>query len=90
MVNGSLPERVTVSSDEASGQKDIAWRFAEGDIVNLRFVNDPNSSHAMQHPTLHGRASWAPRTVSNDNSPVRTRCHPSGEVVACLVEMSNP
>lgn len=85
-----------VLRDEASGAEnmDIAWRFTEGDIVKLRFVNDPNSSHAMQHPIhLHGQRFLvlARNGIRNDNLAWKdTAVIPAGEAVELLVEMSNP
>lgn len=85
-----------VLRDEANGREnmDIAWRFAEGDIVKLRIANDPNSSHAMQHPIhLHGQRFLvlSRNGVRNDNLAWKdTAVIPAGELVDLLVEMSNP
>jgi suppressor of ftsI len=85
-----------VLRDEATGAEnmDIAWRFTQGDVVKLRFINDPNSSHAMQHPIhLHGQRFLviSRNGVPNDNLAWKdTAVIPAGESADFLVEMSNP
>ncbi len=85
-----------VLRDQASGAEnmDIDWRFTEGDLVKLRFVNDPNASHAMEHPIhLHGQRFLVltRNDVPNDNLAWKdTVVIPAGETVELLVEMSNP
>ena len=73
---------------------DIRWRFTEGDIVKIRFFNDPSSIHPMSHPVhLHGQ-----RMLVVERNGVRTRnlawkdtvLLPVGTTVDLLVEMSNP
>lgn len=85
-----------VLRDQESGAENMAinWRFTQGDIVKLRFVNDPNSSHAMEHPIhLHGQRFLAltRNGVLNDHLAWKdTAIIPAGETVELLVEMSNP
>ena len=82
--------------DVATGAEnmDIAWRFREGQIVKLRFVNNPSAAHAMDHPIhLHGQRFLVLTRdgVPNDNLVWKdTAIIPAGETVDLLVEMSNP
>ncbi|MEO5816699.1 MAG: multicopper oxidase family protein [Gemmatimonadaceae bacterium] len=80
--------------DTGAENMDIAWRFTEGDVVKLRFINDPNSAHAMQHPIhLHGQRFLVltRNGVQNDNLAWKdTAVIPAGESADFLVEMSNP
>lgn len=80
--------------DTGAENMDIAWRFTQGDVVKLRFVNDPNSAHAMQHPIhLHGQRFLVltRNGVPNDNLAWKdTAVIPAGESADFLVEMSNP
>ncbi len=80
--------------DTGAENMDIAWRFTQGDVVTLRFINDPNSSHAMQHPIhLHGQRFLviSRNGVANDNLAWKdTAVIPAGESADFLVEMSNP
>jgi FtsP/CotA-like multicopper oxidase with cupredoxin domain len=62
--------------------------------VKIRVVNDPSSSHAMQHPLhLHGQRFLV---VSRDGVPAAnlvwkdTAIIPAGETVDLLVDMANP
>jgi len=85
-----------VLRDQDSGAEnmDIAWRFTQGDVVKLRFINDPASSHAMQHPIhLHGQRFLVltRNGAANDNLAWKdTAVIPAGESADFLVEMSNP
>ncbi|MEO8334659.1 MAG: multicopper oxidase family protein [bacterium] len=80
--------------DTGAENMDIAWRFTQGDVVKLRFINDPNSAHAMQHPIhLHGQRFLvlSRNGVQNDNLAWKdTAIIPAGESADFLVEMSNP
>jgi len=82
--------------DPTTGKEnmDIDWRFRRGDVVRIRVFNDPNSSHAMQHPIhLHGQRFIVVSRdgVSNTNLVWKdTAIIPAGETVELLVEMSNP
>jgi suppressor of ftsI len=82
--------------DLDTGKENMAidWRFRAGDVVKIRVINDPSSSHAMQHPLhLHGERFLV---VSRDG--VRstnlvwkdTAIIPAGETVDLLVDMANP
>ena len=85
-----------VLRDPVTGKEnmDIDWRFRQGDVVKLRFVNDPSTSHAMAHPIhLHGQRFLV---LSRDGVPNEnlvwkdTALIPAGETVDILVDMSNP
>ncbi len=85
-----------VLRDPVTGKEnmDIDWRFRQGDVVKLRFLNDPSTSHAMAHPIhLHGQRFLV---LSRDGVPNEnlvwkdTALIPAGETVDFLVEMSNP
>jgi FtsP/CotA-like multicopper oxidase with cupredoxin domain len=85
-----------VMRDSATGKEnmDISWRFNQGDLVKLRFINDPSSSHAMDHPIhLHGQRFLVLSRdgVPNENLAWKdTAVIPAGETVDVLVDMSNP
>jgi FtsP/CotA-like multicopper oxidase with cupredoxin domain len=85
-----------VLRDPVTGKEnmDIDWRFRRGDVVKLRFLNDPSTSHAMAHPIhLHGQRFLV---LSRDGVPNEnlvwkdTALIPAGETVDILVDMSNP
>jgi FtsP/CotA-like multicopper oxidase with cupredoxin domain len=81
----------TAGADSAT----IDWRFAVGDRVKIRLVNEMDSDHPMHHPFhLHGAGRFlvlardgTPETnlVWKDTVLVRT-----GEVVDILFDVSNP
>jgi FtsP/CotA-like multicopper oxidase with cupredoxin domain len=81
----------TAGTDSAT----IDWRFAVGDRVKIRLVNEMDSDHPMHHPFhLHGAGRFlvlardgTPETnlVWKDTVLVRT-----GEVVDILFDVSNP
>jgi suppressor of ftsI len=80
--------------DTGKENMDVDWRFRAGDVVKLRIVNDPSSSHAMDHPLhLHGQRFLV---VSRDGVPATnlawkdTAIIPAGETVDLLVDMANP
>ncbi len=85
-----------VLRDSATGREnmDIAWRFRAGDVVKLRIVNDPASSHAMDHPIhLHGQRFLV---LDRDGVPndylgwKDTVVIPAGQTTDLLIDMSNP
>jgi FtsP/CotA-like multicopper oxidase with cupredoxin domain len=85
-----------VLRDPVTGKEnmDIDWHFRQGDVVKLRFLNDPSTSHAMAHPIhLHGQRFLV---LSRDGVPNEnlvwkdTALIPAGETVDILVDMSNP
>jgi len=85
-----------VLRDPDSGKEnmDVDWRFRVGDVVKIRVVNDPSSSHAMDHPLhVHGQRFLV---VSRDGVPTAnlvwkdTAIVPAGETVDLLVDMANP
>jgi FtsP/CotA-like multicopper oxidase with cupredoxin domain len=81
----------TAGTDSAT----IDWRFAVGDRVKIRLVNEMDSDHPMHHPFhLHGAGRFL--VLARDGTPgtnlvwkdtvlVRT-----GEVVDILFDVSNP
>ncbi|MGH7540801.1 MAG: multicopper oxidase family protein, partial [Gemmatimonadota bacterium] len=82
--------------DVATGRENrqIDWRFREGDIVKVRIHNRRRSFHPMQHPIhLHGQRFLV---VARDGVPSEnlawkdTAVIPVGSTFDLLVEMSNP
>jgi FtsP/CotA-like multicopper oxidase with cupredoxin domain len=70
------------------------WTFAQGDVVKLRFVNDPSSPHPMPHPIhIHGQRFLvlARNGVANEHLVWKdTTIIAAGETVDVLLELSNP
>jgi FtsP/CotA-like multicopper oxidase with cupredoxin domain len=83
--------------DRSTGEENdaIAWRFAVGDRVKIRLVNEMDSDHPMHHPFhIHGAGRFLilsrdgavePDLVWKDTVLVRT-----GETVDILLEVTNP
>jgi FtsP/CotA-like multicopper oxidase with cupredoxin domain len=83
--------------DRSTGDENhaIAWRFAVGDRVKIRLVNEMDSDHPMHHPFhIHGAGRFLvvardgvaePNLVWKDTVLVRT-----GETVDILLEVTNP
>lgn len=83
--------------DRTSGAENhaIDWRFAVGDRVKIRLVNEMDSDHPMHHPFhIHGAGRFlvlardgvaTPNLVWKDTVLVRT-----GEIVDILLEVTNP
>ncbi len=73
---------------------DVTWTFAQGDVVKLRFINDPSSPHPMSHPIhIHGQRFLvlARNGVANDHLVWKdTTIIAAGETVDVLLELSNP
>jgi FtsP/CotA-like multicopper oxidase with cupredoxin domain len=73
---------------------DIKWRFALGDVVKIRFHNDPTTIHPMNHPVhVHGQRYLVVDTdgVRNPNMVWKdTSIVPVASTVDILVDMSNP
>ncbi len=73
---------------------DVTWTFAQGDVVKLRFVNDPSSPHPMSHPIhIHGQRFLvlARNGVANEHLVWKdTTIIAAGETVDILLELSNP
>jgi FtsP/CotA-like multicopper oxidase with cupredoxin domain len=83
--------------DTGSGRENMDiddWRFTAGDVVKLRFSNQPTSLHPMHHPIhLHGQRFLVLERdgVRNTNFVWKdTAVIPLGSTVDLLVEMSNP
>jgi FtsP/CotA-like multicopper oxidase with cupredoxin domain len=85
-----LVDRATGAENDA-----IDWRFAVGDQVKIRLVNEMDSDHPMHHPFhIHGAGRFL--VMSRDGTPesnlvwkdtvlVRT-----GETVDLLLDVTNP
>ena len=98
MTNAAVTgSRVTwLLRDAATGKEnmDVRWRFRLGELVRMRFWNDPLAAHAMAHPIhLHGQrfVVLSRNGVRNENLVWKdTAIVPVGETVEIVVEMSNP
>jgi FtsP/CotA-like multicopper oxidase with cupredoxin domain len=83
--------------DRATGAENaaIAWRFAVGDMVKIRLVNEMESDHPMHHPFhIHGAGRFLvlsrvgraePNLVWKDTVLVR-----AGETIDILLYVTNP
>ena len=73
---------------------DIDFTANVGDVKKIRFYNNPDSAHPMQHPIhLHGQRFLvlSEDGMSNDNLAWKdTVLVPTGKTVDILVEFSNP
>ncbi len=73
---------------------DIDWRFAVGEVVKIRLVNDRDAFHAMQHPVhIHGQRFLIVQQdgVPNENLVWKdTMLLPVGSTADLLLELSNP
>ncbi len=74
--------------------RDIEWKFTEGDVVKLRIHNQRRSFHPMQHPMhFHGQRFLV---IEMDGIPVDnlawkdTAVIPVGSTFDLLMEASNP
>jgi len=82
--------------DKATGKEnlDVNYQMKVGDIKKIRFFNDPNSAHPMQHPIhLHGQRFLITSEdgVLNDNLVWKdTVLIPTGSTVDVLVDVTNP
>jgi FtsP/CotA-like multicopper oxidase with cupredoxin domain len=85
-----------VLRDAATGKEnmDVAWRFARGELVRLRLVNDRHTLHPMAHPVhIHGQRFLV---LAVNGDPMQnhvwkdTVLLPAGATVDLLVEMTNP
>jgi FtsP/CotA-like multicopper oxidase with cupredoxin domain len=82
--------------DRSTGDENhsIAWRFAVGDRVKIRLVNEMDSDHPMHHPFhIHGAGRFLvlardgvvePNLVWKDTVLVRT-----GETVDIVLDVTN-
>jgi len=73
---------------------DIDWRFATGDVVKLRLINDRDTFHSMQHPLhIHGQrfVVLTQNGRPNDNLVWKdTVLLPAGSTTDILLELGNP
>jgi FtsP/CotA-like multicopper oxidase with cupredoxin domain len=82
--------------DVQSGREnmDIDWKFAVGEVVKIRLVNDRAALHSMHHPIhIHGQRFLvlSVNGVPNENLVWKdTVLLPTGFVADVLVEMTNP
>ena len=82
--------------DRATGKEnaEIDWRFATGDQVKIRIVNEMESDHPMHHPFhVHGERFLvlARDGVIEDNLVWKdTVLIPTGQTVDILMDASNP
>ena len=82
--------------DKATGKEnlDVNYQMKVGDIKKIRFFNNPDSPHPMQHPIhLHGQRFLITSEdgVSNDNLVWKdTVLIPTGSTVDVLVDVTNP
>jgi FtsP/CotA-like multicopper oxidase with cupredoxin domain len=84
-----------VDRDTDASNHGITWRFAAGDRVKVRLVNEMESDHPMHHPFhVHGAGRFVvlardgepePNLVWKDTALVR-----AGETVDILLELTNP
>jgi FtsP/CotA-like multicopper oxidase with cupredoxin domain len=84
-----------VDRDTGESNHEITWRFAAGDRVKVRLVNEMESDHPMHHPFhVHGAGRFVvlardgepePNLVWKDTVLVR-----AGETVDILLELTNP
>ena len=82
--------------DPATGRENmyIDWRFARGEPVKLRLVNERMSFHGMQHPIhLHGQRFLVLAVNGVPNADLAwkdTVLVPAGSVVDIVLDPSNP
>lgn len=82
--------------DTASGKEnlDVNYQMKVGDIKKIRFFNNPESAHPMQHPIhLHGQRFLitSENGITNDNLVWKdTVLVPAGDTVDVLVDVTNP
>lgn len=94
MVTGH--EATWLLREPATGREnmDITWSFRLGDVVKLKFFNDPASPHPMSHPIhLHGQRFLVltRNGVATENLVWKdTMVVAAGETVEILLELSNP
>ena len=73
---------------------DVAWRFRAGDVVKVRFFNDPAAPHPMSHPVhIHGQRFLVLRRNGVESTNLvwkDTTLVGAGETVDVLLELSNP
>ena len=84
-----------VDRDTGSSNHGIAWRFAAGDRVKVRLVNEMEGDHPMHHPFhVHGAGRFV--VLARDGVPEPnlgwkdTVLVRAGETVDILLELTNP
>jgi len=74
--------------------KEIRYQVKRGDVKKIRFFNNPNSTHPMQHPIhLHGQRFLVTSVDGKQNGNLGwkdTVLVPAGSTVDILVDFSNP
>jgi suppressor of ftsI len=94
LVSGREATWILREPDTGRENMDVTWTFAQGDVVKLRFINDPASPHPMSHPIhIHGQRFLvlARNGVANDHLVWKdTTIIAAGETVDVLLELSNP
>lgn len=89
----STPSMVKwIMKDKKTGKEnhDLKYQVNAGDIKKIRFYNNPNSMHPMQHPIhLHGQRFLV---LDNENNYVwkDTVLVPTGKTVDIIVHFTNP
>ena len=82
--------------DKETGKEnlDVNYQMKVGDIKKIRFFNNPESAHPMQHPIhLHGQRFLvtSENGVPNENLVWKdTVLVPTGSTVDVLVDAANP
>jgi FtsP/CotA-like multicopper oxidase with cupredoxin domain len=82
--------------DKASGAEnhELAYAYKVGDIVKMRWYNDPNSPHPMQHPIhIHGQRFLVLAIDGEPNEDLvwkDTFLMPIGATVDLVLEVTNP
>ena len=73
---------------------DVAWRFTAGEVIKVRFFNDPAGPHPMSHPIhIHGQRFLVLRRNDVETANLvwkDTVVVGAGETVDILLELSNP
>jgi FtsP/CotA-like multicopper oxidase with cupredoxin domain len=84
-----------IDRETGASNHGIAWRFAAGDRVKVRLVNEMDGDHPMHHPChVHGAGRFV--VLSRDGVPEPnlgwkdTVLVRAGETVDILLELTNP
>lgn len=92
-MNGAMVEWI-MRDEQGNENMDASVRAQVGDKLKMRFFNDPNSMHPMQHPIhLHGQRFVVTHI---DGEPVENKVWtdtvlvPIGSTVDILVDVTNP
>jgi FtsP/CotA-like multicopper oxidase with cupredoxin domain len=84
-----------IDRDTDARNADISWRFAVGDRVKIRLVNEAGSDHPMPHPFhVHGAGRFLVLSRNGTREPnlvwKDTVLVFAGETVDILLEVTNP